>query len=99
MNNFEKGKQEFHHGQYQKAVDIILKLIKFNMVPIESPEYSDILWYLGNSRLGLYKEFPNKSLIYEALSDFVTGSNALYINNNKSSENLKKGIVKCIELL
>lgn len=99
MTNFEKAKQAFHHAEYQKSLDLIIELLKNGNVPIASSDYPDILWYLGNCRLKLYDTSKNKSLIYEALTDFATGANALHIHYNTTSDDLKKGMRKCIELL
>jgi len=76
-----------------------MKLIKNEEVLATSLNYPDILWYLGNCRLNLYETSKNKSLIYEALTDFAIGANALYIHHNTKSDDLIKGMKKCIELL
>ena len=99
MTNFEKAKQEYHQAEYQNSLDIIIELLKNESVPINSLDYPDILWYLGNCRLNLYNKSKNKSHIFEALTDFATGANALHIHHNTTSDNLNSGMRKCIELL
>lgn len=85
MTEFEKAKEHYHHKEYQKAIDMILNLIDNNTVTNSSIEYPDILTYLGASRLGLYEISKNKSLVYEALTDFATGANALLVFHQQPS--------------
>jgi len=99
MTNFEKAKQEYRHVEYQKSLDLIMELLKNDSVPITSLEYPAILWYCGNCRLNLYNNSKNKSFIYEALTDFATGANALHIHHNTTSDDLRNGMRKCIKLL
>lgn len=99
MSNFEKAKQEFHHREYQKAIDLIIELLRSKKVRVESFDYPDILCYLGDSRLELYKSSKNKSLVYEALTDFATGANLLLVYHQATSSDLDKRLKKCIELL
>ena len=42
---------------------------------------------------------PGKSLLYEALTDFATGANALLVFHNTTSNDLNNRLKKCIELL
>lgn len=100
MKEFDKAKEHFHHKEYKKAIDIILDLIQNkNAVSNKSIDYSDILCYLGDSRIGLYELTKSKSLIYEALTDYATGANALLIFHNMTSDDLNKRLKKCIELI
>jgi hypothetical protein len=99
MTEFEKAKQYYHHKEYQTAIDLILELIGRNTITDKSIEYPDILCYLGDSRLGLYETSKNKSLVYEALTDFATGANSLLVFHQTTSSDLNKRIKKCIELV
>ncbi len=99
MKEIELAKQYYHHQEYNKAIDTILAFLAKNTISNKSIDYPDILCYLGNSRLGLYNKTKNKSLIYEALTDFATGANALLIFHQRTSDNLNKQLKKCIELI
>jgi hypothetical protein len=99
MTVFEQAKQYYHHLEYQKAIDTINELLKNKTIEIKSIDYPDILCYLGDSKLGLYEKTKNKSLLYEALTDFATGANALLVFHNTTSNDLNNRLKKCIELL
>jgi hypothetical protein len=99
MTEFETAKQHFHHKEFQKAIDLIIELISSKKVVDKSLDYPDILCYLGDSRLGLSETSKNKSLIYEALTDYATGANALLVFHQTTSTDLNKRLKKCAELL
>ena len=99
MTDFEKAKQYYHHKEFQKAIDLIIELLSSKTVLNKSLDYPDILCYLGDSRLGLFETSKNKSLVYEALTDYATGANALLVFHKTTSTDLNKRLKKCAELL
>ena len=99
MTQIEKAKQHYDNKEYPKAIDLILNLINKGIVLDNSIEYHDILLYLGDSRLCLYHTSRNKSLVYEALTDFATGANSLFAFHQTISTDLNNRIKKCIGLL
>lgn len=99
MTEFEKAKQHYHHNEFQKAIDLIIELISSKKVVDKSLDYPDILCYLGDSRLGLFEISKNKSLVYEAFTDYATGANALLVYHQTLSTDLNKRLKKCTELL
>lgn len=99
MRDFEKAKQCFHHGEFQKAIDIIVALLHSNAVDASSIYYPDIICYLGDSRSALYVSSKNKSLVREAITDFVTAQNSYWVNFGAASNNLSVRIKRCFKLL
>ena len=91
--------QYYHHKEFQKAIDLIIELLSSKTVLNKSLDYPDILCYLGDSRLGLFETSKNKSLVYEALTDYATGANALLVFHKTTSTDLNKRLKKCAELL
>ena len=79
MPEFEKAKQYYHHKEFQKAIDLIIELLSSKTILNKSLDFPDILCYWGDIRLGLFKTTKDNSLVYEALTDYTTGANALLV--------------------
>lgn len=92
-------KQFFHHQEYQKAIDLILELFKNKQIGENSIEYPDLLCYLGDSRLNLYEITKNKSLIFEAISDFATAENNLLFKGHNPSKFIEARRRDCYKLM
>lgn len=99
MRELEKAKQYYHHGEVQKAIDIIVALLQSNAVATSSIYYPDIICYLGDCRLALYESSKNKSLVWEALTDFATAENLYMANFGVASNDLSVRLKRCFELL
>jgi hypothetical protein len=99
MTDFEKAKQHFHHQEYEASISLIIKMLQNDVLRTDTIEYPDILCYLGDSRLKLYEKTKNKSLIYEALTDFATAANSLLVFHETTSTDLNNRIKNCTELL
>jgi hypothetical protein len=99
MIEFEKAKQYYHHKEFQKAIDLIIELLSSEIVLNKSLDYPNILGYLGESRLGLFETSKNKSLVYEAITDYATGANSLLVFHQTTSTDINKRLKKCAELL
>ena len=99
MKEFDKVKQFYHHQEYQKAIDMVIDLIGRNVITSKSIEYPEIICCLGDSRLKLYDMTKNKSLIYEALTDYATAANSLLVHQKTFLNDLNQRLRKCAELL
>ncbi len=99
MTQFKKAKQYYHHKEFQKAIELIIELISSKVVMNNSIDYPDIMCYLGDSRLGLFETAKNKSLVYEAVTDYATGANPLLVFHQTTSTDLNKRLKKCMEML
>jgi hypothetical protein len=99
MTEFEKAKQYYHHKEFQKAIDLIIELLSSKKVLNKSLDYPDILCYLGASRLELFETSKNKSVVYEAITDYLAGANALLVFHQTTSTDLNKRLKKSAELL
>lgn len=99
MTDFENAKQLYHHQEYQMAIEKILSILQNSEKQfMESSDYPDILCYLGDSRLAIYKQTYNKSFIYEAISDYATAANSLLVHHKKNSKDLDNRLQQCITL-
>jgi hypothetical protein len=105
MKNLEKAKELYFHREYQKAIHLLEELKAIKTVEENPLEYSNILCYLGDSKLELYKEkinngeIINKSLIHDAIKDF-TEAETIFLNVVPiHPEGFKKRFKDCNELL
>jgi hypothetical protein len=99
MTDFETAKQFYHHQEYQKSFDLMLELLKNKSIVENAIEYPDLLCYLGDSRLALYETTKNKSLIFEAITDYASAENNLLIKGFNPSKCLERRMKKCSKLI
>lgn len=92
-NNYEYALELYHHQEYEKAKNLIIDIIEKKEVKYGSLEYANLLYYLGSSRVNIFlKERKNKSLLFEAKTDFATPGNSLLQNQGVISNHLNEKI-------
>jgi hypothetical protein len=99
MTDFEKAKEAFNNKEYEKTISILEDILSDKNDKIETHLYSDILCYLGDSKLELYRARNKKSLIYSALIDYSTAANNLLANDINNLDFLKTRIKSCYLLI
>lgn len=95
MRKINEMKGFYHHQNFQIAKSVAIEILKNDNLNLTPFDKVDVLYYLANSRIEIYKKTKNKSELNEAYTDYATAWNVLHFVKFPQLQWLEFKIMNC----